>query len=41
MSLDVESLYVTYGPMIVRRCSRLLGDEEAALDAMQETFVRA
>jgi RNA polymerase sigma-70 factor, ECF subfamily len=38
--LDVESLYKKYGPMVLRRCKRLLRDEEKALDAMQETFVR-
>ncbi len=26
--------------MVLRRCKRLLGDEEKALDAMQDTFVR-
>ncbi len=26
--------------MVLRRCRRLLGDEEKALDAMQDTFVR-
>ncbi len=38
--LDVESLYRSYGPMVLRRCRRLLRNEEQALDAMQETFVR-
>ncbi|HTX72422.1 MAG TPA: sigma-70 family RNA polymerase sigma factor [Rectinemataceae bacterium] len=38
--LDVEALYRKYGPMVLRRCRRLLGDEEKALDAMQECFVR-
>jgi RNA polymerase sigma-70 factor, ECF subfamily len=38
--LDVESLYKKYGPMVLRRCRRLLRDEEKSLDAMQETFVR-
>ena len=38
--LDVESLYRKYGPMLLRRCRSLLRDEEKALDAMQETFVR-
>jgi RNA polymerase sigma factor (sigma-70 family) len=41
MSLDVEALYTTHGPMVLRRCKRLLDDEEAAVDAMQEVFVRA
>jgi RNA polymerase sigma-70 factor, ECF subfamily len=38
--LDVEALYKKYGPMVLRRCRSLLGDEERALDAMQDSFVR-
>jgi RNA polymerase sigma-70 factor (ECF subfamily) len=38
--LDVEALYRKYGPMVLRRCRALLKDEERALDAMQEVFVR-
>lgn len=38
--LDVEALYKKYGPMVLRRCRHLLRDEDKALDAMQETFVR-
>lgn len=38
--LDVEALYRKYGPMVLRRCRSLLRDEEKALDAMQDTFVR-
>lgn len=37
--MDVEALYERYGPMVLRRCRRLLRDEERALDAMQEVFV--
>jgi len=40
VALDVDSLYRKYGPMVLRRCRRLLVDEEQALDAMQETFVK-
>lgn len=40
MKVDVESYYRTYGPMVLRRCRYLLRDEELAVDAMQETFVR-
>ena len=40
MALDVESLYRKYGPMVLRRCRSLLLDEEQAMDAMQETFVK-
>lgn len=40
MTLDVDDLYRRYGPMVLRRCRRLLRDEEKALDAMQDTFVQ-
>ena len=40
LAIDVEAFYVRYGPMVLRRCRRMLGDEDAALDAMQETFVK-
>ncbi|MBT5832686.1 MAG: sigma-70 family RNA polymerase sigma factor, partial [Candidatus Latescibacteria bacterium] len=38
--MNVETLYNTYGPMVLRRCRHLLKDEERALDAMQDVFVR-
>lgn len=38
--LDVEGLYREYAPMVLRRCRALLGDEEDAAEAMQQTFVR-
>ena len=37
---DVEALSRRYGPMVLRRCRRLLGDEDEALDACQDVFVR-
>jgi len=40
LSVDVEALYTRYGPMVLRRCRRLLIDEEQALEAMQDTFVQ-
>ena len=40
MALDVDALYRKYGPMVIRRCRALLADEEQALDAAQETFVK-
>jgi RNA polymerase sigma-70 factor, ECF subfamily len=40
VALDVDALYRKYGPMVIRRCRALLGDEENALDAAQETFVK-
>jgi len=36
----VEALSRRYGPMVLRRCRRLLGDEDEALDACQDVFVR-
>jgi RNA polymerase sigma-70 factor (ECF subfamily) len=38
--MDVEDLYRRYGPMVMRRCRQLLRDEEQALDATQDVFVR-
>jgi RNA polymerase sigma factor (sigma-70 family) len=37
--LDVENLYRRYGPMVLRRCRRMLGDEASAVDAMHDVFV--
>jgi len=39
MSVDIETLYRTHGPMVLRRCRRLLRDENKALDAMHDVFV--
>jgi RNA polymerase sigma-70 factor (ECF subfamily) len=38
--IDVEALYRKYGAMVLRRCRHFLRNEDAAADAMQETFVR-
>lgn len=38
--MDPEALYRRYGPMVYRRCRRLLGNEEAAVDAMHDVFVK-
>jgi RNA polymerase sigma-70 factor (ECF subfamily) len=38
--IDVEGLYRRYGPMVLRRCRRLLQNEDEALDAMQDVFVQ-
>jgi len=38
--LDVAALSRQYGPMVLRRCRQLLRDEEEALDACQDVFVR-
>ena len=40
MSIDVEARYRQYGPMVLRRCRRLLGDEERAVEAMHDVFVQ-
>jgi RNA polymerase sigma-70 factor (ECF subfamily) len=38
--LDVASLSRQYGPMVLRRCRQLLRDDDEALDACQDVFVR-
>jgi RNA polymerase sigma-70 factor (ECF subfamily) len=40
LSVDIEQLYIKYGPMVLRRCRSLLIDEQEALDAMQDVFVK-
>jgi RNA polymerase sigma factor (sigma-70 family) len=39
-ALDVEELTRRYGPMVLRRCRLLLRDEDDAMDASQDVFVR-
>ncbi len=39
-ALDVEVLIRRYAPMVLRRCRRLLHDEDEALDACQDVFLR-
>jgi RNA polymerase sigma factor (sigma-70 family) len=38
--LDVTALTQRYGPMVLRRCRQLLRDDDEALDACQDVFVR-
>ena len=38
--MDVDELYRRYGPMVIRRCRRILWDEEEARDAAQDVFVQ-
>ena len=38
--IEVEDWYRRYGPMVLRRCRRLLADEEQAVDAMHDVFVQ-
>ena len=37
--IDLEQAYERFGPMVLRRCRKLLRDEAQALDAMQDVFV--
>jgi RNA polymerase sigma-70 factor (ECF subfamily) len=37
--LDVGALSRRYGPMVLRRCRRLLRDDDEALDACQDVFL--
>lgn len=39
-ALDVEDLAERYGPMVLRRCRKLLRDEDEAMDATQDVFVK-
>ena len=40
MPIDSHTYYRTYGPMVLRRCRKLLGDEQSARDAMHDVFVQ-
>jgi RNA polymerase sigma-70 factor (ECF subfamily) len=39
-AMDIADLYHRYGPMVFRRCLRLLCNEREAEDAMQDVFVQ-
>jgi RNA polymerase sigma-70 factor, ECF subfamily len=39
MAVDIEAFYKVHGPMVLRRCRRLLRDEAKAVDAMHDVFV--
>jgi len=39
-TLNTQQLYERYAPMVLRRCSKLLGDESAAADIAQEVFIK-
>src|SRR4030095_16093808 len=39
-AFDVTAITLRYGPMVLRRCRQLLRDEDEALDACQDVFVR-
>jgi RNA polymerase sigma-70 factor (ECF subfamily) len=38
--IDSNTYYCTYGPMVLRRCRKMLGDEQTARDAMHDVFVQ-
>ena len=38
--IDIESFYIHYGPMVLRRCRRMLKNEQSAYDAMHEVFLK-
>ncbi|HEY1549824.1 MAG TPA: sigma-70 family RNA polymerase sigma factor [Kofleriaceae bacterium] len=40
MPVDPSTYYTTYGPMVLRRCRKLLGDDSSARDAMHDVFVQ-
>jgi RNA polymerase sigma factor (sigma-70 family) len=39
VSVDIESFYERYGPMVLRRCRALLRNDAKAQDALQDVFV--
>ncbi|MDH5716844.1 MAG: sigma-70 family RNA polymerase sigma factor [Spirochaetia bacterium] len=40
VQINIEEYYKKYGPMVLRRCLFLLKDEDMAMDAMQDTFIK-
>jgi len=39
MAIDVAAWYEKYGPMVIRRCRKILGNGEDALDAVHDVFL--
>jgi len=39
MAIDIAAWYEKYGPMVIRRCRKILRNEDDALDAVQDVFV--
>ena len=39
MAIDIAAWYEKYGPMVIRRCWKILGNEDDALDAVQDVFL--
>ena len=40
MAIDIAAWYEKYGPMVMRRCRKMLRNSDEALDAAQDVFVR-
>ena len=38
MAVNITAWYERYGPMVIRRCRRILGNEDDALDAAHDVF---
>ncbi len=38
--IDIDSYFRKYSPMVLRRCKSILGDDDAAYDALQEVFMK-
>ena len=39
MAIDVAAWYEKYGPMVIRRCRKILTDGDETLDAVQDVFL--
>lgn len=39
VALDLDAYYRKHGPMVLRRCRKLLKNEEKAVDALHDVFV--
>ena len=39
MAIDVTAWYEKYGPMVIRRCRRILGNGDDVMDAVHDVFV--
>ena len=40
MAIDVAALYKACGPMVIRRCRKILKNEDDALDAVHDVFLK-
>jgi RNA polymerase sigma-70 factor (ECF subfamily) len=40
LDIDVEAYYEKYAPMVFRRCRQILKNDDEALDAVQDVFVK-